>query len=249
MNNFLSKKIRNEIIKLSFQSKSAHLGSCLSSVEILLAIINFSKKNKSEIIFSKGHAAMAYYTVLKNSGYIKNFSYKNYLKKGSKFWAHVTKSNNNFLKFSFGSLGYGLGIAAGLAVGYKNVKPKKKIFCILSDGELNEGSIWESLMFVSHYKLSNIITLIDFNKFQSFGTLKEVINLDSYKKKFESFNFSFQLINGHNIKDIERAIKKKSNKPKIIMCSTVKGKGIARIENKLFSHYKPAEISDLDIFL
>ena len=104
-------------------------------------------------------------------------------------------------------------------------------------------------MFVSHHRLNNIITLIDFNKFQSFGSLKEVINLNPYKKKFESFNFSFQLINGHNIKDIENAIKKKSDKPKIIMCSTVKGKGIPRIENKLHSHYKPAEISDLDIFL
>ena len=249
MSNFLSNKIRKEIIQLSFQSKSAHLGSCLSLVEILIGVINFSKKNKSEIIFSKGHAAMSYYTVLKNLHCIKNFSYENYLKKGSNFWAHITKSNNNFLKFSFGSLGYGLGIAAGLAVGYKNIKKKKKIFCILSDGELNEGSIWESLMFISHHKLNDIITLIDFNKFQSFGSLKEVINLESYKKKFESFNFNFKLINGHNIKDIEKAIKIKSNKPKIIMCSTVKGKGIPRMENKLFSHYKPAELSDLDTFL
>ena len=248
INNF-PQKIRSDIIQLSFKSKSAHLGSCLSLVEMLIAVINFSKKNKSEIIFSKGHGAMAYYAILKNYGYIKNFSYENYLRKGSKFWAHITKSKNNFLKFSFGSLGYGLGIAAGLAVGYKNIKKEKKIFCILSDGELNEGSIWESLMFVSHHQLNNIITLIDFNKFQSFGSLKEVINLDSYKKKFESFNFSFQLINGHNIKDIENAIKKKSDKPKIIMCNTVKGKGIPRIENKLLSHYNPAEISDLDIFL
>lgn len=248
INNF-SQKIRSDIIQLSFKSKSAHLGSCLSLVEILIAVINFSKINKSEIIFSKGHAAMAYYVILKNYGCIKNFSYENYLRKGSKFWAHITKSKNNFLKFSFGSLGYGLGIAAGLAIGYKNIKKEKKIFCLLSDGELNEGSIWESLMFVSHHQLNNIITLIDFNKFQSFGSLKEVINLDSYKKKFESFNFCFQLINGHNIKDIENAIKKKSDKPKIIMCNTVKGKGIPRIENKLLSHYKPAEISDLDIFL
>jgi transketolase len=245
----LSKKIRKKIVELSFKSKSAHLGSCLSLVEILLVVIKFSKKKKSEIIFSKGHAAMAYYIVLKNFNYIKNFSYENYLKKKSKFWAHITKSDNNFLKFSFGSLGYGLGIAAGLAVGYKNIKKKTKIFCILSDGELNEGTIWESLMFISHHQLSNIITLIDFNKFQSFGKLKEVINLESYKKKFESFNFSFQLINGHNIKDIEKAIKKKTKKPKIIMCSTVKGKGIPRMENKLFSHYKPAEIADLNIFL
>lgn len=249
MSNNFSQKIRGEVVKLSFKSKSAHLGSCLSLVEMLIAVINFSKKNKSEIIFSKGHAAMAYYVILKNYGYIKNFTYENYLKKGSKFWAHITKSNNNFLKFSFGSLGYGLGIAAGLAVGYKNINVKKKIFCILSDGELNEGSIWESLMFVSHHQLNNIIILIDFNKLQSFGSLKEVINLDPYKKKFEAFNFSFQLINGHNIKDLEKAIKKKSNKPKIIMCNTVKGKGIPRIESELFSHYKPAEISDLDLFL
>jgi transketolase len=94
INNF-SQKIRSDIIQLSFKSKSAHLGSCLSLVEMLIAVVNFSKRNKSEIIFSKGHAAMAYYAILKNYGCIKNFSYENYLIKGSKFWAHITKSNNN----------------------------------------------------------------------------------------------------------------------------------------------------------
>jgi transketolase len=248
MNNLISNKIRKNIIQLSFSSKSAHLGSALSSVEILISVFKFSKKNRTEVIFSKGHAAMAYYATLDAFGFIKNFSYKYYLKKGSKFWAHISKYKNNFLKFSFGSLGYGLGISAGLALGYKNIKKKGTIFCILSDGELNEGSVWESLMFISHHKLNNIIIIIDYNKFQSFGKLDEVIDLKSYKNKFQSFNFDFQSVDGHNLKEIEFAITKKTDKPKVIMCNTIKGKGIKRIENKLSSHYLPAELLDLNIF-
>ena len=248
MNNHISKKIRKNIIQLSFSSKSAHLGSCLSSVEILISVFKFSKKNRIEVIFSKGHAAMAYYATLAVFGFIKNFSYKHYLKKGSKFWAHISKYKNNFLKFSFGSLGYGLGISAGLALGYRNIKKKRTIFCILSDGELNEGSVWESLMFISHHKLNNVIIIIDYNKFQSFGKLEEVIDLKSYKNKFQSFNFDFQSVDGHNLKEIESAIIKRTDKPKVIMCNTIKGKGIKRIENKLSSHYHPAELLDLNIF-
>ena len=249
LSNKISKKIRKKIIELSFFGNSAHLGSSLSCVEILISIITSFKKNSiNDIIFSKGHASMAYYASLEYFGIIKSFNARRYLATGTDKWGHVTKSNNNFQKFSFGSLGYGLGISCGLSIGYQSKKKKHKIFCVISDGELNEGSIWESLLFISHHNLKNIIIFVDNNKIQSFGRTADVLNLSSYKKKFESFGFLFSEVNGHSITQIKSKINIKKNRPHIIICNTVKGKGVEGIENTISSHYKPATKKDLELY-
>jgi transketolase len=240
------KKIRKEIIKISYQTKSAHLGSSLSCVEILFAIFEKIKKKKNyEVIFSKGHAAIAYYTILKHFNFLSERILENYLKSGSTLWSHITKKKNPYLKFNFGSLGYGLGISAGLSLGYKFLKKKHQIFCVISDGELNEGSTWESLMFISHHNIKNIIILVDNNKWQSFGQTKDILNLEPYEKKFKSFNFNAYIVDGHNLNQISKLINKRTSRPKIIICKTVKGKGLKRIEDSLESHYIPAKKEDL----
>jgi transketolase len=244
----IEKKIRNIIVKLSYYTNSPHLGSSLSCVEILVSIFEFikNKDKKFEVIFSKGHAAMAYYATLYAYKKIPKNDIDNYLKPKTTLWSHISKTNNSYLKFGFGALGYGLGIAAGMSLGYEIEKKKHTIFCILSDGELNEGSIWESLMFISHHNLKNIIILIDRNQLQSFGFTNEIINLNSYKKKFQSFNFDFFEIDGHNITSLIKIYKSNTRKPKIVLCNTIKGKGVKRIEGKLSSHYYPAQKEDLE---
>ena len=241
--------IRNQIINISYETKSAHLGSSLSCVEILYSIFKLSsdkKKIKNDIIFSKGHAALAYYVTLQNFGYLKKKTIQSYLQKKTNLWSHITYQKKGFyFKFSFGSLGYGPGIAAGLSLGYKNLRTSNNIFCIVSDGELNEGSIWESLMFISHRRLNNITILIDCNRWQSFGSTKDVINLDPLGGKLKSFGFEVFSVNGHNINKITKLLKKKTNKPKIIICNTIKGKGLTRIQNTLESHYIPAKKTDI----
>lgn len=243
--NKLSHKIRSKIIKLSYDTNSAHLGSSLSCVEILISILLEFNKNKDELIFSKGHAALAYYSTLNEFNYLNNSSLSNFLKKGTKLWSHITKQNHPFFKYSFGALGYGLGISAGIGYLMKIKKKKSRVFCILSDGELNEGSIWESIFFISHHKLNNIVIFIDKNLWQSFGRTKDIINLGNLKSKFKSFNFDTYEIDGHSINSIRKIIKKTTRLPKVIICKTVKGKGIKRIEDKLSSHYFPARIEDL----
>lgn len=245
----IAKQIRKEIIKLSFLTNSPHLGSSLSCVEILVSVFEFikGKKKAFEVIFSKGHAAMAYYATLYAYKKIKRENIENYLKPKTKLWSHISRSNNNFLKFSFGALGYGLGIAAGMSYGYQIEKKPHIIFCILSDGELNEGSIWESLMFISHHNLNNIVILVDRNKLQSFGSTSDVINLNSYRKKFKSFNFNFFEIDGHNVSSLIKIFKLNSRRPKVVLCNTVKGKGVKRIEGLLSSHYYPAKKEDLEL--
>jgi transketolase len=243
--NYINKKIKEikkNIVGLSYDSGSAHLGSSLSCIEILLACFIYkSKKKNTEIIFSKGHAAMAYYALLFSFKVINKHQLKNYLKNNSKLWAHITrKKNNEYFKFSFGSLGYGLGICAGLGVASKILNKKKKLFCILSDGELNEGSIWEALLFISHHQLKNFFILIDSNKIQSFGRTKDIINISNLDKILSNLNFVVKTINGHDVSKIFSVLDKNFSKPVVLICNTVKGNGIKEIEDTISSHYKPA---------
>ena len=233
--------IRQEIIEINYLKKAAHLGSCLSCVEMLYASFKYLKPNFENLIFSKGHAALAYYATLKH--FNKKLLAHNYLKIGGQYWAHITKDLNNKIYYSFGSLGYGLGITAGMAYGNK----KKKYICILSDGELNEGSIWESFWFLSHYKLNNISVLIDMNNLQSFGKTKEILDINYYKI-IKSLNINIYNINGHDYKKIFKILSIKTIFPKVIFCNTIKGKGVESIENKISSHYFPASKKDLKIF-
>ena len=235
----LSHLIRKKIIEEAYIQKSAHLGSNLSCVEILMACFEYNKKKNIEVVLSKGHAALSYYVILNHYKHLK--SYKGFTKKQN-LWGHISRNQNNqFLKFGFGSLGYGLGISAGLAISAKN----KKVACIISDGELNEGSIWESLFFIKHHKLRNILIFIDKNNIQSFGKTKDVINLGNLNKIFTSLDFKVLQIDGHNVGKILKVFSNKTIKPTIVICETVKGKGLARYENEVFSHYKPPLKTDL----
>ena len=248
MNELLKKcqNIRKNIIKLSYNTNSAHLGSSLSSVEILVSILNELKIRNDELIFSKGHAALSYYSCLVEFNYLRKSSLKNFLKRGTKLWSHITKQKDKpFFKYSFGSLGYGLGISAGIAYLKKIKKKSGKVYCVISDGELNEGSIWEAILFISHHRLKNITIFVDKNSWQSFGRTKEILNLGNLKKKFQCFNFDTHEINGHSLPRIISSMKKKTKLPKIIICNTIKGKGVKRIEDKLSSHYYPAIKEDL----
>jgi transketolase len=191
---------------------------------------------------------MAYYSVLFEFKKISRNYINNYLQTKSKLWGHVTRMKHKNFKFSFGSLGYGPGIAAGLALGYKLKSNNNTIFCIISDGELNEGSIWESLSFISHHKLKNIIILLDKNNIQSFGFTKKIIFYPNLKKVFSSLGFYTTEVDGHNVSKIYELIVKKKNKPKVIICNTIKGKGIPEIQNKLSSHYIPATIEQTKIY-
>jgi len=233
-------KIRSRVIELSYKSKSAHLGSSLSCVEIIYSILKKKISNFSDIIISKGHASMAYLACLENFKYIKKINSSSYLKKNSKFWGHISKKKNSrFLKFSFGSLGYGLGIASGLAYDNYIKRREDKIYCLISDGELNEGSTWESIFFVKHHKLRNLKIIVDDNKIQSFGFCKYILDIN-YKKTLKKLGFKVYSINGHNYKVITKIIHKNEKEPTIVFCNTVKGKGLKKIENTISSHYIPA---------
>ena len=238
--NKLSKIMRKKVIELLYKHRACHLGSCMSCIEILVVLYFRVMKPQDKFLLSKGWAAAALYSVLSEKGLIDwSDLYKNYYELGSKYWGLVHHTVKG-VEHSFGSAGHGLPVACGMALAIKADKNKGRIFCLISDGEVDCGTTWESALFASHHKLDNLIVLIDYNKFQAFGRTNEVLNLEPLKEKWKAFNWDVYEIDGHNFGQLLRTFKKISNKkdkPHIIICHTIKGKGLSFAENKLEWHY------------
>ena len=246
----IAKEIRKKIVEISYENKSHHIGSCLSCVEIItvlyfsilkLNIKNIKNIDKNWFILSKGHAGLSQYIALSMLGFFSEKQLKSeFLKNGGKLGVHPEQGSLPGIDVSSGSLGHGLSIANGLAISKKIDKLKGNIYVLLSDGECNEGMVWEAAMFASHHKLNNIIAIVDYNKIQALGKNKDILNLEPFKDKFKAFGWSVKLINGHNINDLKKSflINKKLKKPTVIIANTIKGKGVKSLENKLSSHYQ-----------
>ena len=242
----LIKNIRTNILRLTYSAKSSHVGSSLSIVEILYVIyFNILKKN-DRFILSKGHAALALYCILHEKGIISKNILNTFGYNGTKLMAHVSHKVKG-VEFSTGSLGHGLPVAVGKALYFKINNKKNKVYVIISDGELNEGSTWESLLFAGHHKLDNLNIILDNNKIQSMGPVKNIIKLEPLKDKFESFGAKVFRCNGHSIKNLKKILSiKNMKKPKIIIADTIKGKGVSFMENNNLWHYKNPDLKQLN---
>ena len=247
--NSTAKQIRIRILQLSNAAKSSHIGSSLSIVEILVVLYKFFIKKKNVFILSKGHACLAYYCVLQKFDYFSNKILKSYGKNNTILLSHVSHRVPG-VDFSTGSLGHGLPYATGRALAEKINKTNNKIFVLISDGELNEGTTWESLLFAAHHELDNLITIVDYNKIQSLDFAKNVLKLEPLNKKFQSFGCNVKNIDGHNFNQIYRSLLvKKNKKPTVIIANTIKGKGVGFMENSILWHYKYPNEKELDIAL
>ena len=253
----VANEIRFELIKLIHRSKTSHLGSSLSCVDILVAIyfsryglgsnINNKKKLKDTFILSKGHAAPAFYCVLQKKKYITKNLLKTYCKPGSYLEEHPNIKTKGVL-VSSGSLGHGLSYSAGLALGDKIKKKRNKHIVLMSDGECNEGSVWEAAMFTTGKKLKNIITFIDCNKWQATERTNDILKFEPIKEKWKSFGWDVLEIDGHDFKQIENCLfkLKKLNKPIAVICRTTKGKGISFMEDNNLWHYRSPDKKEFE---
>ena len=198
-------QIRKRIFEVSNRSNSAHVGSCLSCVEMLAYLFHAKKENKypiEKIILSKGHAAMALYSTVEKLGLLDPKHLDAYMENGTQLWGHPSKSDHfDFIDWSTGALGHGLPATVGFAYSAKILKKNtQSIFtCVVSDGECDEGSNWEAALFASHHKLSNLVAIIDYNKIQSFGFCEDIMNLEPFKDKWEAFGWDVQQIDGHDL--------------------------------------------------
>ena len=246
-------KIRKNILQLTYQAKSAHVGSSLSIVDILTVIylkfINFKKRNFNTFVLSKGHACLALYCILYEKKKISKKILFSYGKNNSLLMSHISHQVPGVV-FSTGSLGHGLPVATGIALAAKIKKNKKKIFVLISDGELNEGSNWEALLFAAHHKLNNLIVIIDYNKIQSLDWVKNTLKIEPLKKKLESFGLNVLEVDGHDHFAIYDKLRKTSvTKPSVVMAHTIKGKGVSFMENKVLWHYRPPNKRELELSL
>jgi transketolase len=246
-NKEIAKEIRKKILKLSNTAKSSHVGSSLSIVDILLVLYKFFIKKNNAFVLSKGHACLASSCILQKFGYISTKILNSYGNNNTILLAHVSHKVPG-VEFSTGSLGHGLPYAVGRALAEKINKKNNKIYVLISDGELNEGTTWESLLFASFHKLDNLIVIIDYNKIQSLDFTKNVLKLEPLKEKFKSFNCNIKNINGHDFNQIYKSLLvSKNGKPTVIIANTIKGKGVEYMENKILWHYKSPNAEELEI--
>lgn len=247
---------RRRAIAMSHHANSAHIGSSLSCVEILDAVFAVSNlrpdtaadARRDRIVFSKGHAAMAFYATLEQWGLVGSDRLDVYLRPGTDLWGHVTLTPAvPAIDASSGSLGHGLSIAAGFALGHRLQKRDDlRTFCVLSDGECDEGTTWEAALFAGARKLDRLTAIIDYNHIQSLAPVAEVLDLEPFADKWEAFGWEAVRGDGHDWAALVSMLKKPPRgRPRIVLADTVKGKGIARIENTVASHYKPALACDL----
>ena len=244
--------LRSLILNCFQSEKRGHIGPALSIIEILRVIYDdYIKKNKRKykFILSKGHGCLALYSLLYDYGYIKKKDLTSYGTLNGILGGHPEHDKIKGVELSTGSLGHGFPIGVGMAIANKILKKKNFFFVLVGDGEMNEGSMWEAMMSASKHKLDNLILLIDYNKLQSYDFIKEVLDLEPLSQKLTSFGFLTEQVNGHDILDLNKKIKKLINikkKPKAIICHTVKGKGIPVAEyNPTWHHKSPISKDDM----
>jgi transketolase len=245
----VANEIRCKVLKLSNAARSSHVGSSLSIIEILVVLYKFFIKKKNIFILSKGHACLALYCILNKFKYFSDKILETYGKNNTILLSHISHKVPG-VDFSTGSLGHGLPYAVGRALAEKINKTNNKIFVLISDGELNEGTTWESLLFATRHYLDNLIIIIDYNKIQSLDFTKNVLKIEPLNKKFNSFGCNFKNIDGHNFNQIYKSfLVKKNKKPTVIIANTIKGKGVSFMENSILWHYKFPNEKELNIAL
>lgn len=251
-----AKSMRTNIIKMLHQAGSGHPGGSLSAADIVAAlyfggVMKYSEGDPNDperdyFILSKGHAAPVLYAVLAELGIIEESELSTLRKMHSRLQGHPDSKKLPGVEVSTGSLGQGLSIASGLALGarinaQKNNSEKSYVFTLLGDGELEEGEVWEAAMFAAHYKLDNLVAIVDNNNLQIDGDVRDVAGLDDISAKFKSFGWQTIDVDGHNVNAIITALnaaKLIDGKPVCIIASTVKGKGVSFMENQAGWHGK-----------
>ena len=244
----IAKVIRKDIVMMLTESASGHPGGSLSSADIMTALyfheMNIDPKNpknpdRDRFVLSKGHAAPVLYSALARRGFFDPAELKTLRKFGSNLQGHPNMNDVSGIDMSTGSLGQGISAAVGMALAGNIDNKSYRVYSILGDGELEEGQVWEAAMAASHYKLGNLTAFVDFNGLQIDGKVEDVMNSTPVAEKFEAFGWNVISIDGHDIEAIINAIeeaKKVTEKPTMIVCKTIKGKGVSFMEDKAEWH-------------
>lgn len=249
----LAKKIRIHALKMTSSGKSSHIAASLSIADILAVLYgdfltidsaNPRKFDRDRFILSKGHAGAAVYAALAETGFFSVEILSTHYQNGSLLSGHLSHKGIPGVELSTGSLGHGLGVGSGMALDAKLSGKKHRVVVLLSDGECDEGSNWEAILFSAHHKLNNLIAIIDYNKYQALAKVSETMGLEPFVDKWKSFGWTVREVDGHDhfaIKETLSELSGYGEGPKVLIAHTTKGKGVSFMENSVLWHYRTAQ--------
>jgi len=256
----LAKDIRRTVIEIIHRAQASHLGSSLSSIEILTGVysvvdirkVKSKSPSRDKVVLSKGHAAAALYSTLHHFGLMSKDQVIGYHQRGSFLQGHVSHGVE-YVEHSTGALGHGLSVGVGHAIAQRTLGFQSFTYVICGDGEIQEGSIWEALMYASTLRLNNLVLLIDNNGISSITKTKNVISYGELSGAFFGFGLDVKEINGHDLAEIvtllEEIKQNPGDKPHVVICNTIKGKGVSFAESEAAWHYRTLDDAAVKVAL
>ena len=256
-----AKKIRLHALRMTSRGGSSHIGSALSCVDILAVlygkVLNVDPRNprwpeRDRFILSKGHAGCAAYAALAETGFFPVKKLETHYQDGSDLSGHVSHKGIPGVELSTGSLGHGLSVSAGMAYAAKLNERSHRVLVLLSDGECDEGSTWEAVLFSAHHHLDNLIAIVDYNKIQSLAPVADTLALEPFADKWRSFGWAVEEVDGHDHEALAGTLAKapfEGGRPSCLIAHTVKGKGVSFMENTVLWHYRTARGAEFEAAL
>jgi transketolase len=259
--NALAHRIRLHVLRMTQRAGSSHIGTNYSMCDLIAVLyggalrvrpLEPSWPERDRFVLSKGHGCASLYAVLAETGFFPIDLLDTFYLNGSTLAGHVTHVNVPGVEVSTGSLGHGLSMATGMALAAKRDNQTHRVFAMLSDGECDEGSTWEPILFAPQHKLDNLIAIVDYNKIQSLGTVTEVMELEPFADKWRAFGWATREIDGHNVEQVVETLTSvpfEAGRPSCVIAHTVKGKGVSFMENQLLWHYRSPQGKEFDAAL
>ena len=245
----LALRLRRHVVRMCSRGGSSHVGSCLSMADIIAVLYGDTLHldptdpnwaGRDRFILSKGHAGACVYAALAERGFFPLANLDNHYANGSRLSGHVSHKGVAGVELSTGSLGHGLGIGAGMALQLRRTGGGQRVYVVLSDGECDEGSNWEAILFAAHHRLSNLCAVVDYNKLQSIAPVAETIALEPFADKWRAFGWAVERVDGHDHEALKTALARsgQAERPTCIIADTVKGRGVSFMENQVLWHYR-----------
>lgn len=253
----LAGKIRQQVVWMTHASRASHVGTCLSTAELLAVLYGgvlrvspetVASPDRDRFILSKGHGCAALYAVLCERGFFPPSWLDEFYQDGGRLAGHATHTSAPGVEVSTGSLGHGLPIGCGMALAGRRDGRPYRVFVLMSDGECDEGSVWEAAMFAAHHRLENLVAIVDYNKIQSMATTRETLDLEPFAAKWEAFGWAVREIDGHDVGEVAGALGSvpwTDGKPTCVIAHTVKGKGVPFMEGQVLWHYRAPNHEEL----
>ena len=253
----LARTIRRHVVQMTHRAKASHVGTSLSMAEILAVLYGgilrvdpstLDSPDRDRFVLSKGHGCAGLYAVLAERGFFPVTRLAEFYQDGTRMAGHVTHGGIPGVEVSTGALGHGLSIACGMAFAGRRDRRRFRVFALLSDGECDEGATWEAALLAGHHRLETLVAIIDYNKIQSLGTVKEVLDLAPLAQKWKAFGWAVREIDGHDVAEIRGALSDiplDPTRPTCLVAHTVKGKGVSFMENDLLWHYRAPDAAEV----